>query len=196
MNGPDRKMISEFACDVLSLKNTIGPNPPVKYHAKQVVVMFNWLKSMFQGFQAPEPAGPSVQIKHFHPSDKPIFTKARWEQDHLLVAATKAETIHLFELKLPNVQQCKITFRFQISTSDMKASVYPEMWCRVIGAGEFFSKGLNQKLSGNNLNKTIEIPFFLKKGQMADLLKLNLVFEGAGQVSLRGIEILSTPMKS
>jgi hypothetical protein len=168
------------------------PSPTYRFSCE--AIMFAWIKSLLQGFQPPKASGPAVQIKHFHPKDRPISGHARWEQEHLLVSATKAETVPLFELKLPQVDACILTYRFQISTSDMRSAVYPELWCRVIGAGEFFSRGLNQKLSGNNLNRTIEIQFLLRKGQNADLLKLNLVFEGRGEASLRGIEVLSTPI--
>ena len=74
--------------------------------------------------------------------------------------------------------------------------IYPELWCRIPGMGEFFSKGLHQKVRGTNDWVSLEIPFYLKAGQSPDLLKLNLVFEGAGAVRMKEIEILATPLEA
>ena len=41
------------------------------------------------------------------------------------------------------------------------------MWCRIPGVGECFSRGLNQKVQGTNNYLSLEIPFYLKKGQTA-----------------------------
>ncbi len=66
------------------------------------------------------------------------------------------------------------------------------MWCKFEGKGEYFSKGFNQALSGTNDWVTREIPFFLKKGQRPDAVKLNIVIEGKGKVWVRDIELLKT----
>jgi hypothetical protein len=39
-----------------------------------------------------------------------------------------------------------------------------------------------------------EIPFYLKKGQRPDLIKLNLAIEGSGKVWIRDVELLKTPL--
>ncbi len=39
-----------------------------------------------------------------------------------------------------------------------------------------------------------EVPFYLKKGQRPDLIKLNVVFEGGGTVWIRALELLQTPL--
>ena len=41
-----------------------------------------------------------------------------------------------------------------------------------------------------------EIPFYLKEGQIPDLIKLNFVLEGPGTVWLRNVELLKTPLAS
>jgi hypothetical protein len=68
------------------------------------------------------------------------------------------------------------------------------MWCRVPGHGEFFSKGLDQPIKGTTDWGSYEVPFYLKKDQRADLLKLNLVVEGPGSVGIKDIELLKTPL--
>ena len=65
-----------------------------------------------------------------------------------------------------------------------------------LGRGEFFSKGLHQTVTGTTDWASFEIPFFLKKGEKPDLIKLNLVVEGKGKIWLKDIELLKTPLGS
>lgn len=157
--------------------------------------MFKWLRTLFAGFQPPKPAGPPVQIRAIGPSDTPIAATAKWDGGELEVGSDERASVRLFEVPLSDRDQCMITYRFRIKTDALKSSVYPEMWCRIPGMGEFFSRGLHQKIRGSNDWSSLEIPFYLKKGQFPDLLKLNLVFEGPGAVRLKEIEILATPLE-
>ena len=88
-----------------------------------------------------------------------------------------------------------LTYRLRIKTDNLQKAVYPELWCRIPERGQFFSRGLHCKVRGTNDWKEVEIPFYLESGQKADLLHLNLVFEGPGTVRLKDIEVLSTPVK-
>lgn len=148
--------------------------------------------------EKPEPiagsAGPPQRLLAFGPKDKPISALARWTDNELEVAAGGADTIRLFEAPLAKQEQAILTWRVKIKTKDVTGGVYLEMWCRIPGAGEFFSRGLNQELRGTNDWVTCEVPFLLKKGQRADLLKLNLVFRGAGTVRVKEIELWATPL--
>ncbi len=156
--------------------------------------MFQWLQRLFNRSRPRSFKGPAIQLKHFGPHDKPISPHATWEQSHLNVMVQRRETVHLFEMHLANLHQCQLIYRFQISCTELKTKVYAELWCRVSGVGEFFSRGLEQQLSGTHHDTTVEILFLLEKGQFADHLKLNLVMEGPGQVLLRGIEVLIRPL--
>ena len=66
------------------------------------------------------------------------------------------------------------------------------------GKGEFFSRGLAQPLQGTSGWATYEIPFFLNEpGVTADLVKLNVAFEGGGgTVWLRDVELLQARLQS
>src|SRR5262249_9659413 len=85
-----------------------------------------------------------------------------------------------------------ITYRAQLKSEKVEDKAYLEMWCRIPGKGEFFSKGLVNPLQGTTGWASYEIPFFLEKGQEPDLLKLNLVFEGKGTIWIKDIEVLFT----
>lgn len=158
--------------------------------------MLKWFKALLAGLQPAKPIGPATVLKQLDSSSAPISSNASWADEELYVEVDRAETVALFEVPLQGQQQCMLTYRVKISTKDLAASAYLELWCRVPGFGESFSRGLHQKVSGTNNFMTLEIPFYLRKDQMADQLKLNLVFEGAGSVRLREIEVLSTPLSS
>jgi len=156
--------------------------------------MLKWLKRFLSG---PKPAGPPQVLRAFSP-DKPTITQGgvRAEQGGWRIEATGQQTIRLFEVENPAVEQCLLTYRAELKAEDLKGSAFLEMWCRLPGRGEFFSKGHQQAVSGTANWARYEIPFYLKEGQQPDLIKLNLVVGGAGTVWLRNIELLETPLAS
>ncbi len=108
---------------------------------------------------------------------------------------TESQTIHLFEVEEPGVEQCMLTYRAQLKSEDVEAKAYLEMWCRLPGGGEFFSKGFHNAVKGTNDWASYEIPFYLKRGQKPDLVKLCLTIEGTGTVWIREVRLLQTQLK-
>ena len=53
----------------------------------------------------------------------------------------------------------------KLGTEDLKGKVYLEMWCSFKGKGQFFSKAIENALTGTNNWTVQEAPFFLKKGE-------------------------------
>jgi hypothetical protein len=117
-------------------------------------------------------------------------------QDGWVVDAREEQTIRLFEVQESHAEQCLITYRARMKTDGLTGRAFLEMWCRLPGRGEFFSKGLNQAAQGTTDWAFYEIPFYLKKGDRPDLIKLNLVIEGRGKVWLSDVQLLKTPMDS
>ena len=156
--------------------------------------MVKWLKSLFS---APEPAGPPQTIRTFAPSERTITQDGvSLDADSIRIESTESRTVRLFEVKDPGVQQCVVTYRAEMKWEKVEGRAFLEMWCSFPGRGEFFSKGLHQALSGTSNWARFEIPFYLKQGQMPDLIKLNLAVEGRGVVWLKNIELLKTPLSS
>jgi len=156
--------------------------------------MLNWLKSLFSG---PKPAGPPQVLRAFA-LGKPTITQSgiRTEQGAWRIDATAGQqTVRLFEVDNPAVEQCLLTYRAELKAEALTGRAFLEMWCRLPGRGEFFSKGHQQAVSGTASWARYEIPFYLKRGQKPDLIKLNLAVEGAGTVWLRNIELLKTPLE-
>ena len=156
--------------------------------------MLNWIKSLFKG---PQPAGPPQTMRAFRTSD-PTITKDRVsiDQDSWFIDSQEKQTVKLFEVPSTGAEQCMLTYKTKIKTSALQGRAFLEMWCRVPGFGEFFSKGLNKAVQATTDWATYEIPFLLKKGQKADLIKLNLVVEGIGKAWIKDVELLKTPLKA
>jgi hypothetical protein len=156
--------------------------------------MLTWLKSLFA---TPAPAGPPQTIRTFSSRERTITQDGvRGEADSIRIESAGSRTVALFEVGDPGVQQCLLTYRAEMKGEKVEGRTYLEMWCRFPGRGEFFSKGLNQALSGTSDWAKFEIPFYLKRGQAPDLIKLNLAAEGRGVVWLRNIELLKTPLSA
>jgi hypothetical protein len=157
--------------------------------------MLNRLKSLFGG---PKPTESPQRLRAFA-SDQPTITQSgirvengAWRID----ARAEEQTIRLFEVENPAVEQCLLTYRAELKAENLQGRGYLEMWCRLPGRGEFFSKGYQQAVSGTVNWSRYEIPFYLKRDQRPDLIKLNVVVEGQGTVWLRNVELLKTPLAS
>jgi predicted Ser/Thr protein kinase len=138
-----------------------------------------------------EPAATAVVLRTFETGERPISGDfARTEGGAWVVSCTQTQTFRLFEVPEPNVQDCMLTYRARIKTEGLAGRAYLEMWCRLPGQGESFSRGLDNVASGSNDWVTYETPFFLKTGERPDLVRLNLVVEGAGKVFIKDIELL------
>lgn len=155
--------------------------------------MFQWLKSLFK---MPEPAGPPQKVRSFTVSDQPITRGSLVvDQDAWRAESKEKQTFLFFELPGPGLEQCILTYRAKLKTEDLQGRAYLEMWCNLPGRGEFFSKGFHHAVKGTNNWAVCETPFYLKKGQKPDLVKLNLVVEGRGKAWIKEIELLYTPLR-
>jgi hypothetical protein len=116
------------------------------------------------------------------------------EEKAWLADCKKAQTIRLFEVENPGVEQCMVIYRAKLKTENLTDQAYLEMWCRFSGKGEYFSRGLDHAVTGSNDWASYETPFFLKKGEKPDLIKLNVVVKGAGKVWVKDVELLKGPL--
>ena len=147
---------------------------------------------------AGENAGQKVQhLKAFTIADSTISKDVVVTEEKTWVTdSKKARVIRLFEVPDPGVENCMVIYRAKLKTEDLKEPAYLEMWCRFSGRGEFFSRGLDNTVTGSNDWASYETPFFLKKGEKPDLIKLNLVVKGPGKVWVKDVELLRSPLPS
>ena len=136
-------------------------------------------------------------LKKFNASDSTVSKDLKLTDDKAWLAdCTKPQTVRLFEIAEPGAEQCMITYRAKLKSEGLDGQAYLEMWCRFPGKGEFFSRGLDNPLTGSNDWASYQTPFFLKKGEKPDLIKLNLVVKGTGKVWVKDVEVLKSPLPS
>jgi hypothetical protein len=113
----------------------------------------------------------------------------------LRINSAGTSTVRLFEVESPGIENARLIYQARIKTRELQGKAYLEMWCRFPGKGEFFSRALNQTYGGSTEWSTTETPFFLQAGQNPDLVRLNLVVEGAGTVWIDDIRLLKAPLQ-
>ncbi|HJW76903.1 MAG TPA: hypothetical protein VJ787_14775 [Thermoleophilia bacterium] len=154
--------------------------------------MAGWFRSILG---APQPSGPSETVRRFGTADPTLSQGCvTVEQEGWVIDPGEGQTVRLFEVADPQAEACLLAYRARIRSEGLTGRVYLEMWCRVPGRGEFFSKGVDQPVKGTTDWSSCEIPFYLKKGQRPDLIKLNLVVEGRGRVWIKDVELLKTAL--
>jgi hypothetical protein len=113
----------------------------------------------------------------------------------LKMVATEPTAVRLFELGDIDVENARLIYQAKVRTEGVEGQVYLEMWCHFPGKGEFFSRGLQTPLTGTTNWTTEETPFFLKKGENPDNVKLNLVINGKGTAWIDDIRVLKGPLQ-
>jgi hypothetical protein len=112
----------------------------------------------------------------------------------LRITSTKPTVVRLFEVGDIDVENARLIYQARVRTENVEGEVYLEMWCHFPGKGEFFSRGLQTPLTGTTEWTTEETPFFLKKGENPDNVKLNLVINGKGTAWIDDIRLLKAPL--
>ena len=133
-------------------------------------------------------------IKTFGTTDQ-LITKdgITVDKDAWRINVAGNRTVRLFEIPNPAVEDCMLIYRAKLKSEKLEGKAYLEMWCRMPSGGEFFSKSLGNVVQGTTDWASYETPFFLKKGERPDLLKLNVVVEGKGTLWINGVEVLKGP---
>jgi hypothetical protein len=153
----------------------------------------------------PTPSKEKVELKHF-PIDsmEGILTRSGVRVDRdissdgngsLRATSTGPRVFRLFETGDVDVENARLVYRARLRTENVEGHVYLEMWCHFPGKGEFFSRGIQTPLTGTTEWTTEETPFFLKKGENPDNVKLNLVMNGKGRAWIDDIHLLKAPLK-
>jgi hypothetical protein len=113
----------------------------------------------------------------------------------LRMTAAEPTVVRLFELGDMHVENARLIYQAKLRTQGVEGQAYLEMWCHFPGKGEFFSRGLQTPLTGTTNWTTEETPFFLKKGENPDNVKLNLVINGKGTAWIDDIRLLKAPLQ-
>ncbi len=112
----------------------------------------------------------------------------------LRVTASGPTTVRLFEVSGLNIDNARLIYQARVKAEGLTGQAFLEMWCHFPGKGEFFSRGLQNPLTGTVDWTTEETPFFLRKGEMPDYVKLNLVVNGTGKVWIDDVRLIKAPL--
>lgn len=107
----------------------------------------------------------------------------------LLLKSKTSKTFKLYETGDIDIENSAVTYEASVKTKDVKGKVYIEMWCHFKDKGEFFSRSLQNTLSGTQEWTSLKTPFFLKENENPDNIKLNIVIEGSGQIWVDNIRL-------
>ncbi len=113
----------------------------------------------------------------------------------LRIDATAPTVVRLYELPGPFADDGRLVYRAKVKAEKLDGQAFLEMWCAFPGMGEYFSRSLQSPISGTVDWSTVETPFFLKRGQKPDLIKLNIVVNGRGTVWIDDITLMRGPLK-
>lgn len=153
--------------------------------------MLDALKSVFR---RPRPSGPPKPIKRFSQGDPTIAGPPLERQDDGWHARLEeARTLTLFAFEPPPLESGMVTYRAELKSENLEGLAYLQMLVRFPGLGEFFSKGLTDTAFGTNDWSSFQVSFHLKEGQIPELLKLNIVAEGRGEIWVRSVKVEFTP---
>jgi uncharacterized protein (TIGR03067 family) len=109
------------------------------------------------------------------------------------IEARGERVVRIYETQ-PPLEDSVVIFRARMKSAGLKGKAYLEMWCRLPGSGESFSRGVMDPLAGTTDWRSYEIPFVLQKDERPDLFKLNVHLEGAGTVWIKDVALLTKPL--
>lgn len=160
--------------------------------------------SLFLFSACPAQHNQTVELRHY-PLDslEGVISRSGVELDpaissdgkgSLRVTAAAPLTVQLYETGDIPVDDARLIYQARLRCENVQGQAYLEMWCRFPGKGEFFSRALQAPLSGTAEWSSQETPFFLKKGEDPDEIKLNLVVNGTGTVWIDDIRLIKGPL--
>ena len=113
----------------------------------------------------------------------------------LKITTGKPQVIKLYETGDVDAANSRIVYQAQLKCTDLVGEAYLEMWCHFPLKGEFYSRGLHSKISGETGWSSHETVFTLTETDNPDNIKLNLVINGTGTVWIDNIKVLRVPIQ-
>ena len=163
-----------------------------KYHILSITVLFFFFISCsIQTKQA--------ELKHF-PVDNlnGIIVQSGIQLDKAVsgdgkgsikIEANTPSVIPLYIVNDVRVDDTQIIYEAKVKSESLNGQALLEMWCVFKDKGEFFSRGFDSVISGTSNWKTIKTVFNLRKGEMPDQIKLNVMVNGVGIVWIDEIRL-------
>lgn len=99
-------------------------------------------------------------------------------------------TVCLGDMHVPSIENAKLVYQAKVKTDELEGTAFFEMWCHV-GGGQYFSRNLDSAVTGTTGWTTMQTPFYLKAGQHAERVTLNIVINGKGAVWVDDVRLSS-----
>jgi hypothetical protein len=136
--------------------------------------------------------------------DDPSVTSPKIEADNRVKVEGKSSlkittqwptTVSLGEVSGLDIENVKLIYSASVKTElAEKGTAFLELWAH-IGEDQFFSRGMNDAVSGKSDWKTIHTPFIFQQGQKPEKVTLNLVINGKGTVWIDDVVLSSESIK-
>ncbi|MEA3364322.1 MAG: hypothetical protein U9Q79_01660 [Candidatus Hydrogenedentes bacterium] len=98
-------------------------------------------------------------------------------------------SIVLYEVPNPGAENCTIWCEASLRGEGLKNIAYLEMWADFGEKGQYFSRGLDQVLTGDVDWREVRIPFFLKVSERPERFLIGVRMEGPGTVWIDDITL-------
>jgi hypothetical protein len=110
--------------------------------------------------------GPVESVKSFERRTPPIARSGvATDEGGWRVERPAPGSVPLFEVPGQKLENTVLTYRAHMRASDVAGKAYLEMWIRVPGRGEFFSRGLAQPLQGTSGLGHVRDPVLPERGR-------------------------------
>jgi len=81
-----------------------------------------------------------------------------------------------------------------VQSKGVTSKAYLEMDCTIAGKDTYFSKALQDAVVGTQNWRWHQTPFYLRGTEACAELQVKLVFEGAGQIWVKDVELFRAPI--
>jgi hypothetical protein len=110
------------------------------------------------------------------------------------VVTNHKRTFQLFDVVNADAAGSKLTYRAELCCRDVRGRAYLEMWCRIPGQGEFYSKGVHRAVNGTKTWQSCEAYMYMRRGHQADRIRLCVTIDGDGIVEMRDATLAAQPV--
>jgi hypothetical protein len=170
---------------------------------ESLVLLLSFTLSACSGAKQQEPSRP-ILLKHF-PLDSLEGVRAATGvafdpavssdgNGSLRVQSDGELLVPLFEVTDVSIEDAVLIYQANVQSEKLEGQAYLEMWARLPGLGESFSRGLDRPLTGTTSWMTASTPFLLQTDLKPDLIRLNLVVKGKGRVWIDDVRLLRQPL--
>jgi len=146
----------------------------------------------------------STELKYFPVDDlNGIITKSGIQLDKsvssdgngsIKIEASKPATIVLYDIVDIRIEDAQLIYEAKLKSEGLSGQAYLEMWCLFKNEGEFFSRGFDTAIAGTTDWTTVSTIFLLKRNEMPDQIRLNVVVNGVGTVWIDDVHLSKLKM--